>query len=68
MLTFLFIYLSMFADLAELLNKLIEPSVALRLPVLDIETHPWVTCDQKIHFVSFSSLPKDKAAKTQVKF
>ena len=55
-----------FADLIELLKKLLEPSVALRLPLLDCETHPWLTCGQKLPFVPFSSLPKDKTAKTQV--
>ncbi|XP_053394610.1 uncharacterized protein LOC123525741 isoform X2 [Mercenaria mercenaria] len=53
-------------ELFDLLNKLIEPSVELRLPLTDCEIHSWVTNNNKLPFTPFVALPRDKASKSQV--
>ncbi|KAL4236933.1 Serine/threonine-protein kinase [Mactra antiquata] len=52
-------------ELVELLNKLIEPSVDLRLPLTECEVQPWVTHNGKIPFTPFVALPRDKLSKQQ---
>ncbi|XP_029653610.2 NUAK family SNF1-like kinase 1 [Octopus sinensis] len=51
----------------ELINKLIEPSPSLRLPLMDVEIHPWVTLEAKFPFHPFQSFLKDKQMKNQVR-
>ncbi|WAR23171.1 KIN1-like protein [Mya arenaria] len=56
---------SLSKDLVDLLNKLIEPSVEFRLPLLETEVHPWVTGNGKVIFTPFQGLPRDKNVKSQ---
>lgn len=49
----------------ELINKLIEPSPSLRLPLMDVEIHPWVTLEAKFPFHPFQSFIKDKPMRNQ---
>ncbi|XP_060555823.1 uncharacterized protein LOC132716543 isoform X3 [Ruditapes philippinarum] len=53
-------------ELIDLLNKLIEPSVELRLPLADCEIHSWFTNNNKLPFTPFIALPRDKTSKLQV--
>ncbi|KAL5021447.1 hypothetical protein ScPMuIL_000602 [Solemya velum] len=53
-------------DCRDLLRRLIEPSPDLRLPLMDIEIHPWVTAGGKMPFFPFHAFPKEKLSKTQV--
>ncbi|XP_063396452.1 uncharacterized protein LOC134681014 isoform X2 [Mytilus trossulus] len=53
-------------DCKNLLKKLLEPSSDLRLPLLDVEIHPWVTQGVKSSFHTFHKYPKDKTMKSQV--
>lgn len=55
-----------FLDCKNLLKKLLEPSSDLRLPLLDVEIHPWVTQGVKSSFHTFHKYPKDKTMKSQV--
>ncbi len=43
----------------ELLGELIEPSPELRLPLLDVEVHPWITNSGETLFYSYQQPPKD---------
>ena len=57
----------MCADCQDLLRKVIEPSPELRLPLLDMEVHPWVTNNGKLPFFPFQAFPRDKALRSQVR-
>jgi hypothetical protein len=54
------------AELKQLLCKLLEPNPSHRLPLMDVEIHPWVTCDAKMPFYPFHAFPRDKLLKSQV--
>ncbi|KAK3710673.1 hypothetical protein RRG08_009710 [Elysia crispata] len=54
------------ADCQDLLHKVIEPSPSLRLPLLDMEIHAWVTECNKRPFFPFHSFPRDKQQRFQV--
>ncbi|XP_071807413.1 uncharacterized protein [Asterias amurensis] len=43
----------------ELLSQLIEPSPELRLPLLDVEVHPWITDSGETAFYPYQQPPKD---------
>ncbi|XP_048760565.2 hormonally up-regulated neu tumor-associated kinase homolog isoform X1 [Ostrea edulis] len=53
-------------ELKQLLCKLLEPNPSHRLPLMDVEIHPWVTCDAKMPFYPFHAFPRDKLLKSQV--
>ncbi|XP_041358608.1 serine/threonine-protein kinase par-1-like isoform X2 [Gigantopelta aegis] len=53
-------------DARDLIQKIIEPSPAQRLPLMDIEIHPWLTAGSKMPFYPFVALPRDKAMKSVV--
>ncbi|XP_064624701.1 serine/threonine-protein kinase MARK1-like isoform X2 [Lineus longissimus] len=53
-------------DCRNLLRQLIEPNPELRLPLLEIEAHPWVTKNGKCTFQPYLSPPKDKQARAQI--
>ncbi|XP_022088907.1 uncharacterized protein LOC110978304 isoform X2 [Acanthaster planci] len=50
-------------DCQELMCQLIEPSPELRLPLLDIEIHPWITSLGKMPFCPYQQPPKDNEVK-----
>ncbi|XP_035827337.1 uncharacterized protein LOC101853251 isoform X2 [Aplysia californica] len=52
-------------DCQDLLHKVIEPSPSIRLPLLDMEIHSWLTENGKKPFVPFQSFPRDKNMKSQ---
>ncbi|GFS27860.1 protein kinase kin1, partial [Elysia marginata] len=54
------------ADCQDLLHKVIEPSPSLRLPLLDMEIHAWLTECNKRPFFPFTSFPRDKQSRFQV--
>ncbi|KAK3611956.1 hypothetical protein CHS0354_011614 [Potamilus streckersoni] len=53
-------------DCIDLLKKMLEPAPELRLPLMDIEIHPWVTNFNKMPFYPFQHLTKDKTLTSQV--
>lgn len=55
-------------ELKQLLCKLLEPNPSHRLPLMDVEIHPWVTCDAKMPFYPFHAFPRDKLLKSQVSY
>ena len=55
-----------FAELVDILERLIEPSVDHRIPLVECEVHTWVSNGNKLVFFPFQSLPKDRPAKLQV--
>ena len=64
--TLFFFFFFSFSDCKNLLKKLLEPSCDLRLPLLDVEIHPWVTQGAKSPFYTFHKYSRDKAMKSQV--
>ncbi|XP_076441180.1 uncharacterized protein LOC143280426 [Babylonia areolata] len=52
-------------DGQDLLRKVIEPSPELRIPLLDMEVHPWITNHGKLPFYPFQAFPRDKTMRTQ---
>ncbi|XP_013071403.2 serine/threonine-protein kinase par-1-like isoform X2 [Biomphalaria glabrata] len=54
------------ADCQDLLQRVIEPSPSLRLPLLDMEIHSWITENGKKPFFPFGTFPRDKNMKTQL--
>ncbi|KAL8584323.1 hypothetical protein ACOMHN_014742 [Nucella lapillus] len=52
-------------DGQDMLRKVVEPSPELRIPLLDMEVHPWITSRGKVPFFPFQSFPRDKTMRTQ---
>ncbi|XP_071116699.1 serine/threonine-protein kinase MARK1-like isoform X4 [Haliotis cracherodii] len=52
-------------DAQDILSKMIEPKPANRLPLMDIEIHPWLTTSSKMPFFPFTNLPRDRNMKSQ---
>ncbi|XP_070556134.1 hormonally up-regulated neu tumor-associated kinase homolog A-like isoform X2 [Ptychodera flava] len=50
----------------DLLHHCIEPNPHLRIPILDIEIHSWITDNGKEGFFSYQPPPKDREAKKQI--
>ncbi|KAK6178637.1 hypothetical protein SNE40_011167 [Patella caerulea] len=50
----------------DLIRSIIEPKPDIRLPMLDIEIHPWITEGSKVPFFPFVAMPRDKSLKSQV--
>ena len=67
-LCFLFMFFFFFSECCELLKKVLEPCLDLRLPLSEMQTHPWVTQHNKVPFHTFQHLPKDKLIKSLVSF
>jgi hypothetical protein len=54
------------SDCRDFIHKLIEPTPELRLPLMDMEIHSWLTLGSKQPFYPFQSIPKEKNMKSQV--
>lgn len=56
----------LWADCRNLLHQLIEPNPQLRIPLLEIMCHPWITKNGKCPFMPYSPPPKNKMLRNQV--
>ncbi|XP_069126803.1 serine/threonine-protein kinase par-1-like isoform X2 [Argopecten irradians] len=54
------------SECKDILKKILEPNPDLRLPVVEIEKHPWVTHNEKMPFYVFHAFPRDKGMKAKV--
>lgn len=54
------------AECQDLLRKVIEPSPELRIRLLEMEVHAWLTNNAKLPFFPFQAFPRDKAMRNQV--
>ncbi|XP_021356238.1 uncharacterized protein LOC110452193 [Mizuhopecten yessoensis] len=53
------------SDCKDILKKILEPNPDLRLSVVEIEKHPWVTYNEKMPFYAFHAFPRDKGMKAK---
>ena len=59
---------SMFVDCRHMLKRIIEPDPKVRLSLIDIEHHPWITRNGKLPFAPYVPQPTDKNMKNQVSY
>ncbi|XP_070194114.1 uncharacterized protein [Littorina saxatilis] len=52
-------------DCQDILRKVVEPLPELRLSLLDMEVHPWLTNSGKLPFFPFQAFPRDKTMRSQ---
>lgn len=53
-------------DCRSLLRQLIEPTPELRLPLAEVQTHPWVTKANKQPFYQYQQVAKDRVLRKNV--
>ncbi|XP_074641372.1 uncharacterized protein LOC141899118 [Tubulanus polymorphus] len=50
----------------NLITRLIEANPEQRIPLREVETHPWITCGGKLPFYPYLPPHKDKASRSQI--
>jgi len=56
-----------FTECRDLLRKLLEPRPELRLPLLEVMVHPWVTVQGTAPLVPYSEQPIDEKLRDKVR-
>ena len=54
------------ADCRSMLHQLIEPKPELRIPLLELELHPWLTSSGRLPFIPYHAPPRSKQLRGEV--
>ena len=60
------VYIRLLVDCRNIIHQLIEPNPELRIPLSEIQTHPWLTKNGKCPFVPYQAPPRNKNLRNQV--